>query len=216
MRGRNCLRLLIFALAPSATLLPQVQAEPQSILSQAGNISEATPEIAGLRRVPPPVSPVPLRRAAFQQMVRAAGTIFSGTVIKIEPSGTGSAQSLETVAITFHVDDAIRGAVAGGNLTILEWAGLWSSGQRYRIGEHVALFLYPVSKLGLTSSVSGAMGRFEVDAARRILFSAQHSLAFLDDPILGGKTHVTFRELNQAVRNADGNPLRTTGGSHEN
>ena len=215
MRGRDCLRLFIFALATTATLLPQVQAEPQSTLSQAGNISEATPETTGLRRVPSPVSPAPLRRAAFQRMVRAAGTIFSGTVTKIEPRGTGTAQSLETVAITFHMDDTIRGAVAGGNLTILEWAGLWSSGQRYRIGEHVALFLYPASKLGLTSSVSGPMGRFEVDAARHILLSAQHRLAFLDDPIIGGKTHVTLRELTQAVRNADGNALRTTGGSHE-
>jgi hypothetical protein len=33
-------------------------------------------------------------------------------------------------------------------VTILEWLGLSSSGQRYAIGEHV-LFLYPPSKLGL-------------------------------------------------------------------
>ncbi|MGH9810388.1 MAG: hypothetical protein ACRD9W_24600 [Terriglobia bacterium] len=120
------------------------------------------------------------------------------------------------MAITFHVDHAIRGATPGENLTISQWVGLWSSGQRYRIGERVALFLYPSSSLGLTSSVSGPMGRFEVDAAHRVLISEQHRLAFQDNPVLGRKSQVTFRELAQAVRDAaESSPLPPRG-AHEN
>jgi len=53
--------------------------------------------------------------------------------------------------VTFHIESGLRGATAGRNLTINEWIGLWSSGQRYAVGERVLLFLYPKSKLGLTS-----------------------------------------------------------------
>jgi hypothetical protein len=41
----------------------------------------------------------------------------------------------------------------GQVLTVHEWAGLWSSGKRYCVGERVFLFLYPPGKLGLTSVV---------------------------------------------------------------
>jgi hypothetical protein len=135
-------------------------------------------------------------------MVRAAGMIFSGTVTNIESRGTGVSGSPQTVAITFYVESAIRGATPGGSLTISQWIGLWSSGQRYRVGERVTLFLYAASKLGLTSSVGGPMGRFEMDAAHHILISEQHRQAFRYDPVLAGKSRITFRELALAVHRA--------------
>ena len=57
-------------------------------------------------------------------------------------------------------------------MTIREWAGLWNTGERYETGERVLLFLYPKSKLGLTSPVGGKLGRYAVDAAGRVLIDS--------------------------------------------
>src|SRR5580692_6949634 len=37
----------------------------------------------------------------------------------------------------------------------MEWLGLGSGGQHYAVGEHVLLFLYPLSKFRLSSAVGG-------------------------------------------------------------
>jgi hypothetical protein len=218
MSGRSSLRLLAFTFALVVGRCSQGQAILANQSIQVGNIAESPSQSAGIRRAPAPVVPGPIRRpqaVAFHRMVHSAGIIFSGTVTNIEPRPASGAQSLETVAITFRVGDAIRGATPGETLTISQWAGLWSAGQRYRIGERVVLFLYPASRLGLTSSVSGLMGRFEMDAAHRILISEQHRVAFRDDPVLAGKSRVTFREFARAVREASGNAI-TPRGIHEN
>jgi hypothetical protein len=135
-------------------------------------------------------------------MVRAAGTIFSGTVTAIARHPATGHQLVETVAVTFHVERAIRGTTPGQELTISQWIGLWSSGQRYRVGERVLLFLYPPSKLGLTSCVAALMGRFSIDPLGRVSLSALHLSAFRADPILGGKSRVNFSDLALAVQRA--------------
>jgi hypothetical protein len=66
----------------------------------------------------------------------------------------------------------------------------------------VLLFLYPPSKLGLTSSVAGEMGRFTVDLWGHVLLSAQHLSAFRADPLLGGKSRLTLSDFAMAVRRA--------------
>jgi hypothetical protein len=151
-----------------------------------------------------PVSPVTPTRGtiAFPVMTRAAGVIFSGTVISIARQPATAGQAVETVAITFHVENAIRGVMPGADHTISQWIGLWSGGQRYRIGERVLLFLYPPSKLRLTSCVGGEMGRFRIDTSGRVLLSAQHLSAFRTDPVLGGKSRVRFGDFALAVRRA--------------
>jgi len=190
---------------------------PASLGGQSGRVNPA-PEFAIPR--PPPGSPPPTLDAlpprmptlppgsppvtiGFPVIVRAAGTIFSGTVRAIARRPATHGQEVETVAMTFHVENAIRGAVPGEDLTISEWIGLWSGGgQRYRAGEHVLLFLYPASKLGLTSCVAGGMGRFTVDPRGRVLLSARHVSAFRADPALGGRSHVRFSDFAAAVRRA--------------
>jgi|SRR5580658_234533 hypothetical protein len=157
--------------------------------------------------LPPGRSPVrhPVRfpvKVGLPLIAQAAGTIFSGTVTAIAPNPALSGQAIEIVAITFHVENAIRGATPGDDLQISQWIGLWSGGQRYRVGERVLLFLYPPSKLGLTSSVGGAMGRFAIDPAGGVLLSAQHVSAFRTDPVLGGKSRVRFSDFALAVRQA--------------
>lgn len=96
-------------------------------------------------------------------LTRTAGYIFNGTVMSIEHAPLAQASAMPVVRITFRVDHAVRGVKAGQLLTIREWAGLWDAGERYRAGQRVMLFLYPPSRLGLTSPVGGPQGRFNLD-----------------------------------------------------
>jgi len=103
----------------------------------------------------------------LRELVRRSGTILVGTVTAIEFPKTSS--SVASVRVTFRVEQGIRGDVHdGGTSSIVEWAGLWSDGPRYRVGERLVLFLYPTSKLGLTSPVAGRWGRWPVDARSRL------------------------------------------------
>lgn len=99
--------------------------------------------------------------------MRSSGLIFSGTAVKVEH--LKSAGSPGITQITFRVESAIRGVRQGQFVKVREWEGLWSTGERYRPGERVLLFFYSNSKLGLTSPVGGASGRYQVDRAGRIL-----------------------------------------------
>ncbi len=156
----------------------------------------------GARSHRAPFNPGLLERPVFPGLVRAAGMIFSATVRRIERHPATAGDAVETVAIRLHVDQSIRGVTPGEDITISQWIGLWSSGQRYLIGERVVLFLYPRSKLGLTSCVGGTLGRFNIDTWGRVMLSAQHLTAFHKDPVLGGKSRVTFGDFTLAVRHA--------------
>jgi hypothetical protein len=210
MHGRSCtcLLALLIVMSPPALLRGQ---------STGGNLapSVALPLAPDLSRDVGPAPPSdPLRPhipmppgtpptvIGFPVIARAAGTIFSGTVTAIKRRPATRGQAVETVAITFHIENAIRGATSGENLTISQWIGLWSAGQRYRVGERVLLFLYPPSKLRLTSCVGGSIGRFAIDPWGRVLLSAQHLSAFRTDPVLGGKSRVRFSDFALAVQRA--------------
>jgi hypothetical protein len=157
-----------------------------------------------IRIVRPPRLPVgPVGVIGFPQFARAAGMIFSGTVTKVERRSAGRGESVETVAVTFRIESALRGATPGRDLTIHQWIGLWASGQRYAVGERVFLFLYPKSNLGLTSCVGGPLGHFAIDRSGRVLLTAQHLAAFRKDPVLGGKSRAQFSDFARAVRHAD-------------
>lgn len=98
-----------------------------------------------------------------------SGRIFSGTVLKVEHRNSDSFSALATTRIAFRVDQAIRNVHRGQTVEINEWAGLWQSGERYHPGERVLLFLYPPSRLGLTSPVGNRAGRFAVDRTGRVI-----------------------------------------------
>lgn len=134
------------------------------------------------------------------QMVRVAGIIFSGRVTSIGRAAGFYGHQPVSTSVTFHVEQALRGASPGESLTIREWAGLWGAGERYRVGERVLLFLYSPSKLGLTSPVGGAMGRFAMDSRGMIVISPQHLGNLSTDPVLGGKTVVPYGDFALAVR----------------
>ena len=202
MSGRSgCLLFLAFVVssttfsvdqdAPSARFAPRFPVDPPSIRLPGRIVHSSRPPIS-----PPGMS-------GFPQFAGAAGMIFSGKVTNIERRPATLGQPVETVAVTFHVESAIRGAIPGQNLTVMQWIGLWSSGQRYRVGERVFLFLYPNSKLGLTSWVGGALGHFAVDSTGRVLLTAQHLAAFRKDPVLGGKSRARVIDFARAVRQAN-------------
>jgi hypothetical protein len=204
MYGSNSLCLLAIPMLILAPVMLNGQSDrrtvsPDYTLPLSPRVGQ--PPRVGPLRLPLPAT-TPPRTIGFPLVARAAGTIFSGTVIAVARHPPPHGQSLEIVVITFHIENAIRGATPGQDLTISQWIGLWSGGQRYRVGERVLLFLYPPSKLGLTSSVGGEMGRFTVDLWGRVLLSAQHLSAFRADPVLGGKSRVSLSDFAMAVRRA--------------
>jgi hypothetical protein len=105
----------------------------------------------------------------LHSLASKAGYIFSGTVKSVERIVPTAANSVPVMRITFHVDRGFFGVRSGHQLVINECVGLWESGESYLPGERVMLFLYPPSKLGLTSPVGGLSGRFNVDPGGRII-----------------------------------------------
>jgi hypothetical protein len=211
----SCWRLLacfLFIFLPPALRAQDAAADRSAAIAPSLALSPST---VLYRTVPLPL-PVdgPWRNSAVRgtialpQVIRAAGIIFSGRVTFVGRADGGvastSPQSASSTSVTFQVEHALRGTVDGQSLTIHEWSGLWTGRERYRIGERVFLFLYPPSKLGLTSSVAGAVGRFAIDPRGKIAMTAQNVSAVAADPVIGGRRVVSYADFIQAVRRAGG------------
>jgi len=100
----------------------------------------------------------------WQQLSRRAGMIFAGTVLASPSQPLRSDRGVPSVEISLRIERAIAGVEPGQILTIREWTGALSSHPAMRPGEHLLLFLYPPSHLGLTSPVGGAQGQIRLDA----------------------------------------------------
>lgn len=121
--------------------------------------------------------------AMMRQVTDRAGFIFSGTVVSVQWLRAPESAGVDTVRVTFAVHEGIRGAIPGKTFSIQEWAALWStSAGRFRPGQRVFLFLYPRSKLGLTSVVGGDLGRYDLDSCWRIAGTKQKPLVLVDEP----------------------------------
>lgn len=121
-----------------------------------------------------------------------SGQIFSGTVLRVQHHNSTSSGALATTAIQFRVDEAIRGVRKGHIVVVTEWGGLWQSGEQYRPGQRVLLFLYPPSKLGLTSPVAGA-GRLAVNRSGGVL----------GRPGIGLRSPIAIQRVIRAIREAE-------------
>lgn len=137
----------------------------------------------------PPVSLPPI----LHPILRDSERIFSGTVLQVEHLNPSPSSALATTSIRFRVDEAIRGVRKGQIFEVKEWAGLWQSGEHYHAGQRVLLFLYPPSKLGLTSPVGHNAGRFPLDKYGRVL---------LKPPIGGLPQPIEMRKVVAAIRGA--------------
>lgn len=105
----------------------------------------------------------------WKQVSRRAGMIFAGTVLSSSKQSLAIARPVgvttSAVEFRFRVDEAMAGVEPGQIVTIHEWAGAWSTQRPMRCGQHLLLFLYPASRLGLTSPVGGALGQVVRDAS---------------------------------------------------
>ena len=95
----------------------------------------------------------------WKQLSRSAGMIFSGTVLSVETQPAGKDRPLPLILTKFRVDRAIAGVQKGQVLPVREWTGAWPTHRAMRGGEHLLIFLYPPSRLGLTSPVGGPLGQ---------------------------------------------------------
>ena len=136
--------------------------------------------------------------ATLEQLARHAGFIFRGRVLSVE-RGRPARGAVTTVQVTFEVLEGIRGVRSGERLTIQEWAGLWAAGRpRYRVGQELLLFLYPRSRLGLTSPVGGELGILPIDAQGKVLAPEPGPGAGPS----GRKPRVPYPEFSERVRRA--------------
>ncbi len=178
------------------------------------NVQISRPDLyAPAGKVPSPSEPAPVRGPlgapiprgspvlhVIPRMIESSGIIFSGSVISVSRAGTVPGEQATPTVITFQVQHAIRGTVAGQKLTIREWPGLWNRGERYRVGEHVLLFLYPPSRLGLTSPVAGPLGRLAMDSQERILMRPETVGVFSPDLGFEPKYAVPYADFEQALQ----------------
>jgi hypothetical protein len=118
----------------------------------------------------------------WKQVARRAGMIFVGTVLSTPAqAATTKTATIQTatiptvvtdravpgttpaVELSFRVDEAIAGVEPGQVLTIHEWVGAWSMHRPMSKGQHILIFLYPPSRLSLTSPVGGSLGQVALD-----------------------------------------------------
>ena len=158
----------------------------------------------------------------WKQLSRRAGMIFAGTVLTAS-SLTAATQTLTTqtaapdravpaavpgttlaVQLSFRVDHAIAGVEQGQILTIHEWAGAWSMHRPMRSGQHILIFLYPLSRLGFTSPVGGSLGQVALDpSGKNVSKSGQKPPApngVLDES--ADTRSVSVVQLERAIRSA--------------
>ncbi len=154
----------------------------------------------------PARTPAPPSAPTLLQLTQKAGYIFSGTVLSVERVQPKALDEVATVRVTFRVNQAVRGVASRQVFSIREWAGLWDSGDRYRPGQQVVLFLYRPSKLGLTSPVNGNFGRFKLDDHGTMLLDARRLAALQIEtpvsptPATKGKVPMDSRDLLRAIR----------------
>ena len=115
-------------------------------------------------------SPLPSPQAAakasqdsFRKAVARAGLIFEGTVTAIHAESG-------TYRVSMQVKQGVRGVRTGDEITIREWAGLWTGApaneNRYRVGERALFCLYPLGRSGLPSTVGGRAGKLPVTGGK--------------------------------------------------
>lgn len=142
----------------------------------------------------------------WKQLSRRAGMIFAGTVLTSDPQSPTTDRVLAAATpnagpprvLRFHVDEAIAGVKTGQILTIHEWVGARSMHFPMRAGDHILIFLYPPSRLGLTSPVGGSLGQVALDPTGK-------NVSPLASRRLSGTTNtisISLLQLKRAIRRA--------------
>ena len=133
------------------------------------------------------------RSLSLQEVVDAAGAIFSGKVTKVW-SERDAATGFIVTYTQVEVQDVVRGA-NGGRLTFKQYGGshgglhvVVADMSYFSEGEEVVAFLYPASALELTSPVGTNEGklavRLEPGTGKRMVYGNFLHFRMLE-PILG-------------------------------
>jgi hypothetical protein len=133
------------------------------------------------------------RLLSLQEVVDAAGAIFSGKVTKVW-SDRDAATGFIVTCTQVEVQDAVRGA-SSGRFTFKQYGGshgglhvVVADMSYFSEGEEVVAFLYPASSLGLTSPVGTNEGklvvRLDPGTGKRMVYGNFLHAAMLE-PILG-------------------------------
>jgi hypothetical protein len=145
----------------------------------------------------------------WKQLSRRAGMIFAGTVLNVAApdasTNRASAGAPPAVELRFRVDQPIVGVESGQILTIHEWSGAWSMHRPMSNGQHILLFLYPRSQLGLTSPVGGSLGQVVLDSSGTYVSKNElpaRQAAFLRSDKKTVTQSVTVVQLERAIRRA--------------
>jgi len=155
----------------------------------------------------------------WRQLSRRAGMVFAGTVLSGRMQSSTTDRAVPSVALQFRVDRAIAGVEPGTTLTIHEWTGATSLHPPMRAGERFLLFLYPPSRLSLTSPVGGAQGLIRLDTTGRAVadprlptaIGLRNAIAVPSNAPVAGKaagsaeqtrSPVTIDQLERAIRSA--------------
>jgi len=149
----------------------------------------------------------------WKQLSRQAGMIFAGTVLTTSPqtaaADRAAPEATPAVQLSFRVERAITGVEPGQVLTIHEWAGAWSRHRPISAGDRILIFLYPPSRLGLTSPVGGSLGLIALDPSGKNVAApgtaAAVGLRSASSPRIrptAGSGSVTVVQLERAIRGA--------------
>lgn len=99
----------------------------------------------------------------LEEITNSADRVFAGTCEKIEEIEKDPLSNLKVVRYTFRVLETIKG-VSTDEITFTQWKPTTVEAP-YVIGKKYVMFLYPNSRLGLTSPVGYMQGKFLVEKA---------------------------------------------------
>ena len=142
----------------------------------------------------------------WKQITRAAGMIFSGTVLEVSNKPVTESNPIPTIEAKFRVSRAIAGVQAGQVLTVREWASAGPTQRGMQAGQQTLLFFYPASSLGLTSPVAGPVGQVPLDASGRFVIATTGSGQKQPSPARGPQhapvvqSRVSLDQLERAIR----------------
>ena len=190
---------------------------PAESFPTSGDRLRCVPKLLKLAAPNIPQTPTrhPVAPEEFRRTVLRAGIIFIGTVSAVQ-SGTKYGEIPMTYLISFRVKEGLRGVSNGALLTIREWAGLWGTAERYRVGECVVLFLYPASRDGVTSPVGGERGKLAVSSEGVVVLPVDWADSWARTPrrpqrhpryqaAVQTPLRVSVARLAQRIREAQGN-----------
>lgn len=177
----------------------------------AGTLLNAESQSENCRGPKVPTAEAANARPASPNIQSRVGACFLSTMVPpIAPAAISP--NVPAVELRFRVERPIAGTEPGQILTIREWTGALSRQFPLHSGDHVLLFLYPPSRLGLTSPVGGNRGQIRLDSSGQhvgqlIAPSSEETPTHNQPSQPNARTHhssISLTQLERAIRAARG------------